>query len=220
MSLSKFQKFTAEDIKRSSIKNAPYNPRTIGDDQAKELRKGLKKFGLVESLVWNKRTGNLVGGHQRLNQLDTLEGKKDYSLTVSVIDVDLKSEKEINLLLNNPNLQGEYDEEALAKLVGEIDFKNAGFTDADISVLGVNVDLSHIDKADIQDNRSTAEKIQEIKAVKQASKDKSRTQTEQYLVVTFSTVEDKEKMLDLMGQELDDRYIKGETLLKLVLKNA
>lgn len=217
--LSKFQKFEALEIKREQIKNAPYNPREISDESAKELRKALKKFGLVETLVWNKRTGNLVGGHQRLAQLDALEGSNKYSLTISVIDVDLKSEKEINLLLNNPNLQGTYDQDALAKLVGEIDFKNAGFTEADLDVLGINVDLKEIEKAEIQDSRTVAEKIQAIKDVKKASKEKSRTQTEEYIVVTFSDPEARVKLLDLFDLSPDDRYIKGETLLSLVLKN-
>lgn len=39
-------------------------------------------------LVWNRRTGILVSGHQRLKALDALEGTEDYELTVSVIDVD------------------------------------------------------------------------------------------------------------------------------------
>lgn len=107
--ISKYQKFEAKTINRSEIKNADYNPRRIGEAEAKLLKKSLKTHGLVDTLIFNKQTGNLVGGHQRLAQLDSLENGTDYALTVSVIDVPLKKEKEINLMLNNPNAQGEYD---------------------------------------------------------------------------------------------------------------
>jgi len=60
--ISKYQKFEAVTIHRSEIKNADYNPRKIADHAQKGLRKSLKQNGLVETLVWNKRTGNLVGG--------------------------------------------------------------------------------------------------------------------------------------------------------------
>lgn len=218
--ISKHQKFVSETINRSQIKNAEYNPRKISEENEKELRKGLKKFGLVDALIWNKRTGNLVGGHQRIKQLDALEGSSEYMLTVSCIDVDEKSEKEINVLLNNPNLQGEYDEEALSKLVGEIDFKNAGFTDYDLDIMGIDVDLKKLDEEDQQETKSMEEKIAEIKNIKKGSKEKSRTLNENFLVLTFTTPEAKEDLLKFLGQEIDDRYIKGERIAELLSKKG
>jgi ParB-like chromosome segregation protein Spo0J len=76
----------------------------------------LDKYGLVEPLVWNRRTGNLVGGHQRLAILDEEEGK-EYELTVSAIDVDAETEKKINVFLNNTSAMGSWDQDALEKLV-------------------------------------------------------------------------------------------------------
>ncbi len=54
---------TSETIHRSQIKEAPYNPRGMNDEERRLLSNSLKQFGLVEYLVWNKRSGNLVGGH-------------------------------------------------------------------------------------------------------------------------------------------------------------
>lgn len=215
MAISKYQKFTTETIHRSQIKNAEYNPRKIGENEAKELRKGLKKFGLVETLIWNRHTGNLVGGHQRITQIDSLENDPDYELTVSVIDVDIKQEKEINLLLNNPNLQGEYDTDALAKMIGDIDFKSAGFTQYDMDIMGIDLDLKEFENR-VEPN-NTKENIEKIKASKKESREKSTTQKENYIVVTFSSPEAKESFLDKIGQETDDRYVKGETLAKLLI---
>lgn len=134
MATSKFQKYETETISRSKIRNAPYNPRVMADTAKKLLRKNLKKHGLVEALVWNKRTGNLVGGHQRLEQLDALENSKDYDLTVCVVDVDEKEEATLNVQLNNPSMQGEWDLDKLANLTEDFDLDlsdDLGFTDSD-----------------------------------------------------------------------------------------
>ena len=90
MAKSKYQAYDTETINRSEIKNAPYNPRIMDEKAKKRLRANIQKHGLVAALTWNKRTGNLVGGHQRLEQLDSLEKNKDSELTVCVVDVDPK----------------------------------------------------------------------------------------------------------------------------------
>ena len=71
--ISRFQKFESQDIGREQIQNAPYNPRYIDTAARNKLKEKIKKVGLVETLVWNKQTGNLVSGHQRLSILDELE---------------------------------------------------------------------------------------------------------------------------------------------------
>ena len=73
MAKSKYQAYETETISRDQIKNAPYNPRIMDDGAKKRLKKNIARHGLVSALTWNKRTGNLVGGHQRLEQLDALE---------------------------------------------------------------------------------------------------------------------------------------------------
>jgi ParB-like chromosome segregation protein Spo0J len=50
------------------INAAAYNPRVDdlqpGDVEYEKLRRSIEEFGYVESIVWNKRTGNMVGSHQ------------------------------------------------------------------------------------------------------------------------------------------------------------
>ncbi len=84
---TKYQGFIAVDINRSQINQAPYNPRSIKPAQRARLKRTLQKNKLVDTVVWNRQTGNLVGGHQRLSILDDLEDGKDYSLTVQMVDV-------------------------------------------------------------------------------------------------------------------------------------
>ena len=130
--LSKYQKFEVEVISRGEIHGADYNPRVISEDARKRLKRMLAKHGLVQPLVWNRRTGNLVSGHQRLSQLDQLERSQDYDLQVSVVDVDEREEKILNVQLNNPSMQGDWDMDKLNGLAGEngIDPEEFGFPPA------------------------------------------------------------------------------------------
>ena len=50
------------------INPAAYNPRKDlqpGDPEYEKLKRSMQEFGYVEPIVWNKRTGNIVGGDQR-----------------------------------------------------------------------------------------------------------------------------------------------------------
>lgn len=143
--LSKYISSESVTLNRSDIKYATYNPRTISDENLKTLRRGIRKYGLVGGIVVNKRTGNtLVQGHQRIKVMDDLHKynpethENDYSIRCDLIDYDEKMEKELVILLNNPNAQGQWDYERLRAIVPEIDYRDAGLTDADLSMIGVD----------------------------------------------------------------------------------
>lgn len=181
---------------------------------SKALRKSIRVHGLVDTLVWNKRTGNLVGGHQRLTQLDNLEKTQDYKLTVAVIDVTSKQEKEINIILNNQSLHGEWNTDLLIEMFKDIDMDNTGFTDYDLSIFGVDKDVDSMQEPD--EVKDVKENIASIKAAKKESKDKNISKGENYIILTFGSIEAKESFLESIGHEVDDRYIKGEILAKKI----
>lgn len=56
--------------KVSDLRPAEYNPRTISEAQLKALAAALKEFGDLSGIILNQRTGNLIGGHQRIKTLD------------------------------------------------------------------------------------------------------------------------------------------------------
>ncbi len=100
------------------INPAPYNPRQDlqpGDPAYEQLKRSLLTFGPVEPLVWNQRSGTLVGGHQRLKVLREL-GHQD--VEVVVVDLPLDKEKALNLALNK--IQGAWDDDKLATLLEEL----------------------------------------------------------------------------------------------------
>ena len=96
---------------------ADYNPRRISDRAMKGLRASLERFGELGGIVFNKRTGRLVGGHQRVKALAAM-GVKDAE--VRVVDLPVAEEKAANLALNHPGIGGEWDEALLAVVLDEV----------------------------------------------------------------------------------------------------
>jgi hypothetical protein len=129
-----YERYELVEVERSALKDAPYNPRVIGDAARRKLRAGIKTHGLVGPPTWNRRSGHIVSGHQRLAQLDALMRGRDYRLRVAAIDVEPAREKELVVLLNNPEAQGEWDLPALEALVkdGELEPGSMGFDAADL----------------------------------------------------------------------------------------
>ena len=84
---------------------ADYNPRTITDAAFKGLKASIERFGCVQFVVWNKRTGRVVGGHQRLRVLQEAGVEQT---DVVVVDLPEAEEKALNLALNNPAIAGEF----------------------------------------------------------------------------------------------------------------
>jgi ParB-like chromosome segregation protein Spo0J len=108
------------------------NPRYI-DDQAKDgLRMSLSEFGDLSGIVYNRRTGRLVSGHQRVEQLKILGARLDqtdgpalvtdevgYRWPIRVVDWDETTEKAANITANNQYISGAFTD-GLNELLGEL----------------------------------------------------------------------------------------------------
>lgn len=108
---------------------AEYNPRKDlkpGDAEYEKLKRSITEFGYVEPVIWNKTTGRVVGGHQRLKVL------MDMGITeVECVVVEFSEEKEkaLNIALNK--ISGEWDKDKLALLITDLQG-----TDFDVSLTG------------------------------------------------------------------------------------
>lgn len=147
----------SREILRSQITLAAYNPRKISEKARKQLKANLKRVGLMGGIVWNESSGNLVSGHQKVgimdevNRYDPETHKNDYKIRVEVVHLTEKEEKEQNLFMNNRAVQGEFDDDLLIKMLGDIEYQNAGFDDFDMEMLGI-VDIpEEIEKNDFTD---------------------------------------------------------------------
>jgi len=106
-------------MRLSELTPAEYNPRKITRLAKRGLRESIQAFGYVDPIIWNKRSGRIVSGHQRYTALLEMHGK-DCEIEVNVIDVDEQTEKAMNVTMNNPEIQGVFDSEALDKLLNDI----------------------------------------------------------------------------------------------------
>lgn len=90
----------------SELTPADYNPRTITDQAMEGLENTIEEFGLVQPIVWNRRTGNIVGGHQRFKVLRSQHAQE---AMVCQVDISVEREKALNVALNNPYISGTFD---------------------------------------------------------------------------------------------------------------
>jgi DNA modification methylase len=106
---------------------AAYNPRKISEKELENLTRSMSTFSLVELIVWNKQTGNVVSGHQRLKVLQAYEVEETQ---VVVVDLPLAKEKALNIALNR--IGGVFDLVKLKEVIididtGEFDIRVTGY---------------------------------------------------------------------------------------------
>lgn len=208
-----------QTIHRQDIQKAAYNPRLIDNENKERLEKGIKKHGLVEPLVWNKRTGNLVSGHQRLSILDKLEKSKNYELDVSVIDVDEEEEKRINIQLNNASMQGTYDYDMLGELALELgdSLEDLGFSDFDAEIMFGTSDRFQELLPDSKAVETAKGDIREIKENRERMKEKysQEQNADFYFVVVCKDQQEKDDLLGKMSVPNTEKYVSATQLKRL-----
>jgi len=220
MAKSKYQAYDTETISRSQIKNAPYNPRIMDEKAKKRLKKNIAKHGLVAALTWNKRTGNLVGGHQRLEQLDALEKNQDYDLTVCVVDVDEREEAALNVQLNNPSMQGDWDFDRLAMMTEEFDLdlqEDLGFSETDIDFMFEGDDrFSQL--FDTQEGENMRGDLNAVKAARKesAEKLKERNNINWFTVIVFENEEERDAFMHEISVPKYEQYITEDQVRRIV----
>lgn len=127
-----------ERLHIDQIDEAFYNPRKDlrpGDKEYEKLRKSIAEFDMVLPLVWNERSGRLVGGHQRLKVLKEMGVEE---VEVSVVCLDEQMERALNIALNK--VSGEWDIPMLKEIIeeldtGELDLEVTGFDQKELENL-------------------------------------------------------------------------------------
>ena len=129
------------NIEKKNVKDllpADYNPRKDlkpGDVEYEKLKRSIEQFGYVEPVIWNKTTGRVVGGHQRLKVLIDM-GITEVECVV--VELDEEKEKALNIALNK--ISGDWDKDKLALLIADLqgadfDVSLTGFEPAEIDAL-------------------------------------------------------------------------------------
>lgn len=106
-----------EKRKLSELIKPDYNPRTLGKEEYDGLKESIKTFGYVDLLIVNKRNSHIVGGNQRSEVLKELGYDE---IDVVVVDVDGKTERKLNVVLNSQAISGKYDDLKLSEILEEL----------------------------------------------------------------------------------------------------
>lgn len=142
-------------MKLSDLSPNPRNPRRITDKKLEMLKKSLAEFGDLSGIVFNKTTGNLVGGHQRLKVLPPdaeidMESHSHGHITINgdrfnfrVVEWDETKEKAANIAANKHG--GEWDFTLLNEWLLELDAAN------------VDMDLTGFDASELEERLSPEE---------------------------------------------------------------
>lgn len=225
MAKTKYQSGAVELVWRSQIKDHPLNPRTMSASAQKKLRASVKEIGVMDTPVFNKQTGNLVGGHQRLHTIDFLEKfsseggevKNDYQIEVSIVDLSPEQEAKALVRLNNQNLQGSWDAELLAELGKLASFEDMGFERMDLEFIMEGAIAPDELFPDAPETQETKDALEQIKADRKAmNKEKAETQSvDYYVTVVCKDKAEKEKLMKHLGIPKGEIYISPAEILAL-----
>lgn len=136
------KKLQIQEMNINDITPADYNPRIAlneNDDEYKKIKNSIEEFGYVDPIIWNKRTGNIVGGHQRYTVLKDLGHEK---VDVSVVDMSEQDEMALNIALNK--VEGDWDKDKLKEVIADLEQDKlmfTGFDDDEIDSLMNDVDI-------------------------------------------------------------------------------
>ena len=135
-------------IERKNIKElqpSSYNPRKdlkTGDKEYERLKRSIEEFGCVEPIVWNERTGHIVGGHQRLKVLIEAGVQE---IECVIVSFDEAQEKALNIALNK--ISGDWDVDKLELVIDELKL-----TDLDLSLTGFDIEeLDNLFRDDVKE---------------------------------------------------------------------
>ena len=144
------------DIKLKKFKDvnrAPYNPRVElkpGMPEYEKLSKSIETFGHVLPMVFNVRSGNLVGGHQTMT---VMENKGFTEAKMSIVDLDDAQEKALNIGLNK--ISGSWDDGKLSILLGEL----SALPDFDVELTGFSLDeIATLNPAEVLEDNFDVDK--------------------------------------------------------------
>jgi len=228
MGANKLESFTAETVNRRDIQGADYNPRKISESAKKKLRKKMREWGAVQPIVVNRRTMTIVGGHQRIDAMDSILRKDDYELTVAMIDVDEKQEAAINVFLNNPSAQGEWDTFALQDMRGifpDLDFEiDMGFDESDIRMMfGRQEDETKLAEEQAKAKEYTADHFRQAKKETRENAKRDNQQGDSYnladsdyvVQIVFPNNHEKREFMRKIRKPEGEKFLKSTVLLDI-----
>lgn len=134
------EEFPIEWMDAKEMVAHPQNFRRHPQSQVTQIRKSLDKFGWLQNVIWNRRSGYILNGHARIE----LAAKAGQKVPVRVVDVNPLVEKQILLALDKTGEGATFDEETLVSLINqvveEVDELPIGWTATELEKLITSVE--------------------------------------------------------------------------------
>jgi DNA modification methylase len=144
----------------ADLKPAAYNPRLITERAKAGLSNSMERYGLVQPIVWNKRTGNIVSGHQRYSIL-VKEGITETD--VIVVDLDEHEEVALNITMNNTEIQGDFNNEMIGDMLRKINAESTElFETLRMDDLAESLRITLHDESGTGDSDPQVDKLEEL----------------------------------------------------------
>jgi hypothetical protein len=222
-------------MKLSEIKTANYNPRKMSKEAREALKTSLETFDDISGIVVNKRTGNIISGNHRYEQLVKMHGRRNLSLTeltedyssldakkkptgflIRFVDWDEGKERAANITANNDLLQGEFTQ-GLQDVLAELsDFKFDDSLFEGLRLDELQIDLNGVDE-DLEWSEDAIDKIQQEAEDRNAMlddpKDNAPSEVKEILAQIKITVPDELK--DQVKQDVLE-YLAGQHYYGLI----
>lgn len=141
-------------MKLSEIKAAEYNSRKIDEEALQGLKTSIDEFGDISGIVINKRSGNLICGHQRCKALMEKYGNLDIVddkittpgggvFKIRYVDWPIEKERAANVAANSRYISGEWTPD-LANILEQIN------TDLPEMFVDLNLDKLLVDVPEVE----------------------------------------------------------------------
>ena len=205
-------------ININEITPSDYNPRKITDKDFDKLKKSLKEFGLVDPIIINLKTKNIIGGHQRFDVFYNENPNKElYLMELGDIgwvleDTNLKikdeaHEKALNVALNR--MGGEFDIEKLNPLLDELEELDLGELtgfDLDLEDISYDIEVVYSDDDDEEDYDDYYEEDYEYTSDNSSTTQQETTQKPKRSIGYGNIYKVKNNII-LCGDSSDESYI-------------
>lgn len=136
-----------------------------------------------------------------------------------MVDVDEKEEAALNVQLNNPSMQGEWDLDKLANMAEEFDLdmsEDLGFTESDIDFMFEGDDrFSQLFNTQESENvRGDIEKVKEARK-KGMERVKERGEINWYTTIVFETEKDRDAFMQEISIPKYERFITEDQVRRI-----
>lgn len=112
-------------MKVKDLRPLKNNPRKITEKKLKMMGKSMREFGDLSGIIFNRQTGNLIAGHQRIKHFDPNWEIDDGFIRTSFgdfvfreVDWDSKKEMIANIAANKHS--GEWDISMLENMIEQV----------------------------------------------------------------------------------------------------